>query len=124
MSMKKPQPVLDERNHEQELRPDNVVDFHMRVLPRHVALLNKWLQAGRCMGLCDASAYPADEEGPATEYVLVWVRENADPAYMVAPDRMRWVITDYLRQQTLARVRSFEEALNFIRPVLPTHAAA
>jgi hypothetical protein len=103
---------------------DNVVPFRLSVLPRHVALLQKWLRAGRCMGLCDASLYPPGEDGPKTSYVLVWVRENADPAYMVAPEGSRWVVTDHLRQHTLTRVRTFEEALHFIRPVLPMTAAA
>lgn len=103
---------------------DNVVPFRLSVLPRHLALLEQWLSAGRCMGLCDASLYEPGSEGPKTHYVLVWVRENADPAYMVVPDGARWCVTDYLRERTLARVRTFEEALQFIRPVLPAPVAA
>jgi hypothetical protein len=102
----------------------NVVPFRLSVLPRHLALLEKWLSAGRCMGLCDASLYQPGEGGPKSPYVLVWVRENADPAYMVTPEGTRWVVTDYLRQRMLARVRTFDEALHLIRPVLPMTAAA
>ena len=102
----------------------NVVPFRLSVLPRHLALLEKWLALGRCMGLCDASLYQPSEVGPKSPYVLVWVRENADPAYMVAPEGTRWVVTDHLRQRMLARLRTFDEALNFIRPVLPMTAAA
>ncbi|MBV9538636.1 MAG: hypothetical protein JOY70_06855 [Acidisphaera sp.] len=103
---------------------DNVVPFRLSVLPRHRVLLQKWLSAGRCMGLCDASLYGPSADGPKTSYVLVWVRENADPAYMVFPEGARWVVTDHLRQHHLARVRTFEEALHFIRPVLPMTQAA
>lgn len=104
--------------------PDNVVIFRLSVLPRHVGYLGKWLQAGKCMGLSDASVYPPEKDGPQTDFVLVWVRENSDPAYLICPEGQRWVVTDYVRSQVLFRVRTFEEALNFIRPVLPLTAAA
>lgn len=107
----------------------NVIAFHMRVLPRHVAVLTRWLQAGRSMGLCDASAFQSrrgDVAGiePNTDYILVWVRENADPAYMVTPAGSHWTVSDCVRQQVLGRLRSFEDALNFIRPVLGISKAA
>ncbi len=107
----------------------NVIEFHMRVLPRHVAVLTRWLQAGRSMGLCDASAFQSgrgDVAGiePATDYILIWVRENADPAYMVTPTGSHWTVSDCVRQQVLGRLRNFEEALNFIRPVLGVSKAA
>jgi hypothetical protein len=104
--------------------PGNVVPFRVNVLPRHLSLLQKWLAAGRRMGLCDASLCRASEYGPRHPYVLVWVRENADPAYMVFSEGRRWVVTDHLRQNELTRVGSFEEALHFIRPVLQVTAAA
>lgn len=107
----------------------NVIEFHMRVLPRHVAVLTRWLQAGRAMGLCDASAFQSGrgEAGsmePKTDYVLIWVRENADPAYLVAPAGSHWTVSDCVRQQVLGRLQNFEEALNFIRPVLAASKAA
>jgi hypothetical protein len=76
------------------------------------------------MGLCDASAFFPDPGEPQRDYVLIWVRENSDPAYMVAPEGGGWLVTDALRQQPLATLSSFEAALNFIRPVLPLVAAA
>jgi hypothetical protein len=104
--------------------PDNVVGFRLSILPRHVVLLHKWLKAGRQMGLSDGSVYPPEDGGPSTEFVLIWVRENADPAYMIAPEGTQWIVTDYVRNRRLARTRGFEEALNAIRPVLPVDAAA
>jgi hypothetical protein len=76
------------------------------------------------MGLCDASLCQPGPEGANTPFILVWVRENADPAYMISVQGTRWAVTDHLRQNTLVRVPTFEEALNFIRPVLPLNAAA
>ena len=103
---------------------DNVVTLHARILPRHQALLTRWVDAGRRMGLCDASAFrPSGDAGPG-EYVLVWVRENIDPAYMILPEGRMWVVVDAVRQQHLARVTSFDAALHAIRPVLPADLAA
>jgi hypothetical protein len=103
-------------------RPANVIDLKMRVLDRHMETLTRWLDAGRTMGLCDAASYgPETKGGAGTDYVLIWVRENANPAYMVAPEGMHWTITDCIRNQMLARVRTFEEALTLIRPVLVGH---
>lgn len=101
----------------------NVVPLHMRLVPRHMTVLHRWLEAGRPMGLCDACAYLPEAEGGrgagwSAEYVLVWVRENASPAYRVSPDGVAWTVTDCIQNRMLARLRSFEEALNFIRPVL------
>lgn len=109
--------------------PPNVIVLHQRITPRHVALLARWLEAGRRMGLCDASAFQPERprlaaEGPRSDYVLIWVRENIDPAYMVIPDGAYWVVVDAVRHQDLARRASFAGALNFIRPVLPLEAAA
>lgn len=103
----------------------NVVSLHPRILPRHTALLARWLAAGQRMGLCNAQAfYPGKAERGQRDYVLVWVRENADPAYMVHPEGAVWAVTDVVRQQALVRSSSFGAALNFIRPVLPLEAAA
>lgn len=107
----------------------NVVPLYQRILPRHAELLARWLQAGRPMGLCDASACPS-ERSTATatqatsEYVLVWVRENIDPAYVIRPERFEWVVVDALRDHELGRTRSFAAALNLIRPVLGIEEAA
>lgn len=107
-----------------ELLAENVIAFRQRILPRHSAVLARWVDAGLRMGLCDASAFFPGPGEPQQDYVLVWVRENADPAYMIAPDGNGWLVTDALRQQPLATLSSFEAALNFIRPVLPLVAAA
>ena len=108
--------------------PENVVPLHQRILPRYRALLARWLEAGRPMGLCEASAFIRDRQGPVDgpheDYVLIWVRENIDPAYMVLADGMSWLVVDAVRHQTLARTRTFAAALHFIRPVLPLEAAA
>ena len=76
------------------------------------------------MGLCDASPYLATPGESDTDYVLVWVRENPDPAYMVSPEGMHWQVIDCLRNERLSQHSSFEAALNFIRPVLKLHQAA
>jgi hypothetical protein len=105
-------------------RAANVIDLRMRVLPRHLQILTRWLDAGRTMGLCDAAPYrPEAADTGSSDYVLIWVRENADPAYKVAPEGMHWTITDTIRNEMLARVGSFEEALTIIRPVLPATSA-
>ena len=107
--------------------PENVVLLRQRIMPSHTALLARWVEAGRCMGICDASMFaPHAEAGrvDGVNYVLVWVRENIDPAYMILPDGTEWMVVDAVRQQNLLRVRSFAAALNFIRPVLPLEAAA
>ena len=104
--------------------PPNVILLRQRVLPAHSAILARWIEAGRRMGLCDASAFTPNADTGANSYVLVWVRENIDPAYMIVPEGTEWVVVDAVRQQNLVRVRSFLAALNFIRPVLPLEAAA
>ena len=107
--------------------PSNVVRLHQRIMPRHTALLARWLEAGRRMGLCDASAFTPERTDPGkipSDYILVWVRENMDPAYMIKPEALGWAVIDAIRQQTLGQTRSFEAALHMIRPVLPLEAAA
>jgi hypothetical protein len=84
------------------------------------------------MGLCDASVFApeptvgktAKPARPAPDYVLVWVRENIDPAYIIRPEGLMWVVIDAVRQNRLASTRSFAAALHFIRPVLKLEAAA
>jgi hypothetical protein len=88
----------------------------------------RWLVAGQRMGLCDAAAFvpdrPPTPPTPRGDYVLIWVRENIDPAYMVVPEGQTWLVVDAVRQQTLVRTNTFAAALNFIRPVLPLDVAA
>ena len=102
----------------------NIVVLRQRLLPHHREVLSRWLEAGRCMGLCDASACLPRPGRIEPDYVLVWVRENPDPAYMIAPEGMYWRVTDCIRSETLARHASFEAALHHIRPVLKLHEAA
>jgi len=107
--------------------PDsNVVSLRLRLLPRHREYLARWLQAGASMGLCDADVSPrTPTDSPVMlEHVLVWVRENADPAYMIRPEGMRWLVIDHVRDHKLGSFPSFEAALYCIRPVLPCGAIA
>lgn len=77
------------------------------------------------MGLCDADITSHNEhDEPDIEHVLVWVRENANPAYMIRPEGMGWMLIDQIRNHPLATYRSFEAALHAIRPVLACGATA
>lgn len=104
----------------------NIVSIRLRFLPRHREYLMRWLQAGASMGLCDVDVSPRTlTDAPVVlEHVLVWVRENADPAYMVRPDGMRWLVIDHVRNHPLGSFPSFEAALSCIRPVLTPSAIA
>jgi len=102
----------------------NIVVLRQRLLTHHRELLARWLEAGRCMGLCDASAYQTGPDRAEPDYVLVWVRENPNPAYMITSEGMRWRVTDSIRGEPLASHASFEAALHAIRPVLNLHQAA
>jgi hypothetical protein len=103
--------------------PINVVSLRTSFLPRHREYLMRWLDAGSCMGLCDADVSSRSENGPI-EHVLVWVRENADPAYLLRPEGMNWVLIDNLRDHRLGTFHRFEAALYAIRPVLACGATA
>ena len=96
---------------------DNVVSLRANFLPRHREYLMRWLDAGTCMGLCDVDVSPRSGNGPI-EHVLVWVRENADPAYLLRPEGMNWVLIDNLRDNRLGSFKTFEAALYAIPPVL------
>ena len=104
----------------------NIVPLRLRFLPRHREYLMRWLQAGASMGLCDVDVSPRTPTDTAVilEHVLVWVRENADPAYMIRPDGMRWLVIDHVRNHKLGSFASFEAALYCIRPVLACGAIA
>ncbi|MDF7674869.1 hypothetical protein PT277_05965 [Acetobacteraceae bacterium ESL0709] len=97
-------------------RTDNVIPFRQKILLRHKAYLAKWLQAGHSMGLLDALV---ELPSPLTEQITIWVRENAEPAYIVTPVGRHWVLTDNLNEYELGRFLSLREALNMIRPALP-----
>lgn len=121
-----PQQAISQPTLPQATSLTNVVPLRQGVLPRHREYLSRWLEAGLCMGLFDAEiATPLhrhtvlSDETPI-EHVLVWVRENPNPAYMLKPQGMRWVLIDHLRSHELGHYASFEVALNTIRPVLPT----
>ncbi|WP_173569854.1 hypothetical protein [Acetobacter conturbans] len=104
--------------------PSNVIPFRMAILPRHKEYLGRWLEAGMRMGLCDAEICIDDEASYAdAEQVLVWVRENASPAYLIHPEGNRWVVVDALRDNVLSVEHSFELALDFIRPALPVQGS-
>lgn len=98
----------------------NVIPFRLSVLPRHREYLARWLSAGLCMGLCDADIFIDDEVGSCdAEQILIWVRESADPAYIIRPIGSCWMVVDAIRGNMLSQQTSFELALNFVRPVLP-----
>ena len=98
----------------------NVVSLRLRFLPRHREYLMRWLEAGTAMGLCDVDVAPRilTDSPIYLEHVLVWVRECADPAYMIRPEGMNWLVIDHLRNHRLGSFASFEAALHCIRPVL------
>lgn len=97
----------------------NVIPFRTNVTDSQQAYLRRWLAAGRCMGLHDGQVCAGTGCGePAGSYIVVWVRENADPAYVVAPEGSFWRVRDSIRDATLGSFRTLEAALNFIRPVL------
>lgn len=103
-----------------EPSPDGkVVPLRLSVLPRHRSYLLAWVEAGHRMGLCDADVASGGEPE-----VYVWVRENADPAYVIRAEGMSWVVVDHLRARKLGAFRSFEAALYCIRPVNPSTIAA
>lgn len=97
-----------------------VIELRPRLTPRQEAHLRNWLSAGRRMGLLDAEitrAPNADLPRPGP-CVLIWVREAPDPAYLVAMQDRRWVVRDGIRRRQLGEFAAFEQALDFIRPVL------
>lgn len=104
----------------------NVVPLRLGLLPRHREHLSQWLEAGQRMGICDADITLDQLPGQfeAVAHVLIWVRENPDPAYMIRPKGMRWVLIDQLREHTLGIYATFEQALHTIRPVLPLKKTA
>ncbi|AOX19446.1 hypothetical protein [Kozakia baliensis] len=105
---------------------ENVIPLRFSVLPRHREYLSRWLDAGSCMGICDADIALDNHAGQKDmiAHVLIWVRENADPAYMIRPKGLRWVLIDQIREHELGVYASFELALHRVRPVLPLKSIA
>jgi hypothetical protein len=106
-------PVAAPATSASEPRGDNVVPIRLKLLPRHREHLRRWLKAGSRMGLLDAGF-----EGDDGQDVLIWVRESAEPAYLVRAERMNWVVLDGAGTHRLGAFRAFEAALHCIRPVL------
>nr|WP_294916180.1 hypothetical protein [uncultured Neokomagataea sp.] len=119
-----PQQATSQHVSQQVARCSNIVPLRQGVLPRHREYLSRWLEAGLRMGLFDAEITTTHQDdtrdNAAIEHILVWVRENPQPAYMLRPQGMSWVLIDQLREHKLGSYSSFEVALNTIRPVLPT----
>jgi hypothetical protein len=117
--------IMDENDFVQPCSPgDNVIPLRALFLPRHHESLVRWLAASAPMGVSDAEVATGSAPASAVaahpvEHVLVWVRESADPAYMIRPLGLRWAVIDHQRNYELGRHSSFEAALNAIRPVLP-----
>lgn len=115
--MPRPASSLDKN----DLPPEcNVVTLHARVTDHHLAYLARWLKAGQRMGLCDADIVSIDSAcGKGVQrQVVVWVRESADPAYLIGPAGLKWVVFDAIRDNVIGEYRSFEHALAAIRPVI------
>ncbi len=110
-------------HHQAPSRPSNVLQFRLRLNEGHEAQLRRWLKAGTRMGLHDAQVAHRTPDGKSHDgYVLIWVRENPDPAYRVIPDGIRWAVVDHIRNYTLGRFATFNAALAFIRPFAPPRA--
>lgn len=99
----------------------NVIPFQLEILSAHREYLSRWLNAGLPMGVCDADIFSVQQRqaGVSSDYVLIWVRETADPAYKIYSRGISWVVMDAIRENTLGQFRSFADALHMVRPVLP-----
>lgn len=98
----------------------NVIALCAHLTDSHVQYLARWLKAGQRMGLCDADIVKvtgAPKVG-AQRQVVIWVRESADPAYLIGPIGLRWIVTDAIRDNIIGEYKSFESALAAIRPVI------
>lgn len=99
-----------------QVRADNVIPLRQKILPHHKNYLAQWLEAGLPMGLLDALV---ESVSPHKEQITIWVRENAEPAYIICPSGGHWVLKDHLHEHELGRFASLDKALNKVRPVLP-----
>lgn len=103
-------------------RTGTVIPFRQKLLPRHHRYLAQWFAASERMGILDVAIENAPEPSAADSHlVVVWVRENANPAYVISLHGPQWVLTDCLRDNELGRYGDLSEALHTIRPVLPLH---
>lgn len=94
------------------------VETRSCITDAHRAHLKRWLFAGRRMGLHDGQIFFGQVSGePSGPYIAIWVRENADPAYVVKPEGRRWIVSDAIRNMPLGNFDRLEAALQFIRPV-------
>ncbi|MCX5619279.1 MULTISPECIES: hypothetical protein [Bombella] len=94
-----------------------IIPFRQKILPRHHHYLAQWLTASEPMGILDASIETMVEE--PSPLIVIWVRENADPAYLIRLEGPQWVLMDCLREHELGRYTDLSAALHTIRPVLP-----
>lgn len=98
-----------------------IIPFQMEILSRHREYLSRWVEAGLPMGVCDADVFGSSdrEPGHSSEYIVIWVRETADPAYKIFSRGNKWILVDAIREHQLGQFASFADALNMVRPVLP-----
>lgn len=104
-----------------------IIPMRQKILPRHRLLLMRWLEAGEKMGLLDAQIIPQSSHSSKNysfyEYVVIWVRENSNPAYLIEPKGTNWCLIDALQKREIGRYQDFTTALNHIRPALHPCAA-
>ena len=102
-------------------RTCQIIPFQMEILSRHTDYLSRWLDASTPMGICNADIFTTEEKqaGTSSAYVVIWVRETADPAYKIYSRGNRWIVMDAVRDNILGSFAGFADALNMIRPVLP-----
>ncbi|TPW35706.1 hypothetical protein [Oecophyllibacter saccharovorans] len=101
----------------------NVIALRQKFLKHHRIHLEKWLVAAAPMGILDGQITGMGSPSPSSqaghEQIVIWVRENASPAYCVHSAGNSWVVMDALQQLELGRFPKFCLALHRIRPVLP-----
>ncbi|PHI95315.1 hypothetical protein BG621_05940 [Parasaccharibacter apium] len=97
--------------------PATIIPFRQKLLPHHRRYLAHWLTASQPMGILDASI-ESTQDSPSP-LIVIWVRENADPAYLIRLEGPQWVLMDCLREHELGRYTDLSAALHTIRPVLP-----
>ncbi|MCT6879317.1 MAG: hypothetical protein ACRCVY_04795 [Commensalibacter sp.] len=95
----------------------NIIPFRGCFLPYHHTYLKRWFEASVRMGICDIEVRKGDSK-ISVDHILIWVRENANPAYIVRPLDHKWEVFDYIQKKRLGVYSIFEQALNSIRPVL------
>ena len=91
-----------------------VLAFRPTITDRQHAYLLRWLQAGRRMGLHDGQISITSNAGELrTLQAVIWVRENADPAYTVTPGRTGWTVVDLVRNHRLGEFPKFRGGTGF-----------